>query len=465
MITWYIDIKAHHICFAGGLRCRVISAVILAAVCICVVIIVTAPIDVPLQQQYASLDRCQGVGPSSVAHVTQSGVYTIVGTFSEHNLTCFESFANVNLEPHEDRSNFNVTLYSVSQNDLEISLLHFNNTSSDSDHRFNLGMITRSRIFDDCYSQIIFDVRNYFLESNIRLDIDVSSNLSTSELFVCSFSDEDTYYSKFKTPNEIFLKGANDCRSVVLKGGERRNISEIFIADQPSFWYIGVAANVTVYVHRIWLRGVGHSISGITQNSAQPTTCTMPDESGLSQTNINRFETACKLNLSVYKPVNQNVFNDVVLVAYEKDDPRRNYFTVVNVTLKSRDFGHTVRVYTIVVATVDTSLLIFAVILTIIIILFRNPCIMSKLQKRYPTQVTEEQDQNPDREGQSADTHPSISSSRQYDQRVPGNESNSVQQGFQNLPSQDPASEPQTSKTVEDYTADPSFVTGHQVSN
>lgn len=435
------------------------------AVCIFLVVIVilliTAPIVVPLQQQHASLDRCHDAGPSSVAHITQSGVYTLVGTFSEEDLIkCFESFANVNLEPCEDRSNFNVTLYPVSQNNLEISLLHFNNTSSDSDHHFNLGMITLSRIFDDYYSQIIFGVRNYFLDTNITLVIDVSSNLSISELFVCSFSDEDTYYSKFETPNETFSKGANDCGSVTLKGGERRNISKVFTADQPSFWYIGIAANITVYVHRIWLRGVGKSISGITQNSAQPTICTMPDKS-LSQTNINRFGTACILNLSVYKPVNQNMFDDVVLVAYEKDDPRRNYFTIVNITLKSKDFSYTVRAYTIGIATGNTVLFILTFVVILTIMLF--PCIKSKLQKRYPTQDTEE---NFDREGRSVDTT-ERSSSRHYqiiDQRVPGNGSNNVEQGNLPAPLQDPVHEPQSSKTVEDYSADPSFVREYQVS-
>ena len=414
--------------------CRLVTLAVCIFLVVIVILLITAPIAVPLQQQHASLDRCHDAGPSSVAHITQSGVYTIIGTFSEEDLIkCFESFANVNLEPREDRSNFNITLYPVSQNDLEISLLHFNNTSSNSDHRFNLGMITRSRIFDDYYSQIIFGVRNYFLDTNIMLVIDVSSNLSTSEMFVCSFSDEDTYYSKFETPNETFSKGANDCRSVTLKGGERHNISKVFIADQPSFWYIGIAANVSVYVHRVWLRGVGHSISGITQNSAQPTICTMPDKS-LSQTNINHFGTACVLNLiSVYKPVNQNMFDDVVLVAYEKDDPRRNYFTIVNVTLKSKDFSYTVRAYTIGVATGNAILFILTFVVILTIILF--PCIKSKLQKKYPTQVTEERGQNPDREGQSVDTresHPSISSSRHcqiIDQRVPGNESNNMEQG------------------------------------
>ena len=437
-------------CFADGSCCRLVT---LVAVCIFlvvfVILLITAPIAAPLQQQRASLARCHNLRPSSVAHVTQSGVYTIIGTLSMEYLKCFESLANVSLESHEDRSNFNVTLYSVSQNDLEISLLHFNNTSSDSDHHFNLGMINHSRIFDDYYSQVIFDVRNYFLEANITLDVDVSSNFSTSELFVCSFSDEDTYYSKFKTPsNEMFLKGANDCRSIILKGGERRNISEVFIADQPSFWYIGIAANITVYIHHIWLTGVGKSIRGIIQNSTQPTTCTMSDKS----LNINRFGKSCILNISVYKQ-KFNTFNDVVLVAYEKDDLRKNYFTVVNVTLKSRDFSNTVRAYTTGIAIVNPILLILLIVVILTISLF--PCIKSKLQKKYMAlRPTEEQG---DREEQSVDTRDQI-----IDQRVPGNESNNVERG--NLPSPDPASEPQTSRTVEDYSADPSFVIGHQVS-
>jgi hypothetical protein len=408
--------------------------------------LITAPIAVPLQKQSASLDQCRGIGPSSVAHVTQSGVYTIVGTFSEENLTCFESVANVNLEPLEERSNnYNVILYLVNLNDLEISLLHFNNTGSDSDHRFNLGMITRSRIFDDYYSQVIFGVRNYLLNANVALDIDVSSNLSTSELLVCTFSDKDTYYAKFETPNETFWKGANDCRSIILKGGERRNVSEIFIADQPSFWYIGIAANVTdtVYVHRIWLRGVGHNISGIAQNSAQPTTCKMPDRS-ISQKDVNHFGTACTLKLDHYKPENRNMSNDdVVLVAYEKDDPRRNYFTVVNIMLKSRDFSHTVRVYTIVAAATCTTAVILSIVVIPFIIFF--PCIKSKCQKKYPTQVTDERGQ--------------ISS---VDESVPGNESNNVEREI--LSSQDPAREPPTSKTVEDYSAHPSFGVGYEAS-
>ena len=315
-------------------------------------------------------------------------------------------------------------------------------------------MINHSRIFDDYYSQLIFDVRNYFLEANITLDIDVSSNFSTSELFVCSFSDEDTYYSKFKTPsNETFRKGANDCRSIILKGGERRNISEVFIADQPSFWYIGIAANITVYIHRIQLRGVGKSIRGIIQNSIQPTTCMMSDKS----ININRFGKSCILNISVSKAVNQK-FNDVVLVAYEKDHLRKNYFTVVNVTLKSRDFSNTVRAYTIGIAIVNPILLILLVVVILTILLF--PCIKSKLQKKYMAlRPTEEQG---DREEQSADTRDQ--NLIIADQGVPGNESNNVERG--NLLSPDPASEPQTSRTVEDYSADldPSFVTGHQES-
>ena len=453
--------------FADGSRCW-LMIIVLAVVCICICLIIMLSISTPMailiQRALRSHDQCKGVGLSSIANVTQSGIYTIVGIFTEENLTCSESIANVNLKPHENRSNYYITMYLVNNNELEISLLHFNNTSNDSESHFNLGTINSNyRIFDDYFSQLIFCVRNYFLEANITLDIDVSSNFSTSELYVCSFFDKHTYYSKFDTSsNETFLNGANDCRSIILQGGERRNISEVFVADQPSFWYIGIAANVTdsVYVHRIWLRGVGHSISGITQNSAQPTTCTIP---GTKQKNINRFGTTCILDLSVYKPVNQNMFNNIVLVAYEKDDPSNDYFTAVNVTLKRKDFSHTVRSYTIGVAVGDTILpiLTVVVILTIIIVLWNYAWIISKLrnQMKYPTQVTDPAErvrgQESDRERQSTDTHLLIrSSSHIIDQRVhAGIKSNS-----------EPESERKTSKTVEDYSADPLFMGGYEES-
>ena len=115
-------------------------------------------------------------------------------------------------------------------------------------------------------------------------------------------------------------------------------------------------------------------------------------------------------------------------------------------------------------ANVIIIVFILVVILTVIL-----PYIKSKLQKRYPTQVTaEEREQSPEsrsREGSiDRENYASISSSRhcQIDQRVQGNESNTVEQG--NLSSPAPEREPQTSKTVEDYLADPSFDIGHQAS-
>ena len=87
--------------FADGSCCRLVSLTVFIFLVVIVILSITAPIAAPLQQRRASLDQCHDAGPSSVAKVTQSGVYTIVGTFSEHNLTCFESFANVNLEPHD----------------------------------------------------------------------------------------------------------------------------------------------------------------------------------------------------------------------------------------------------------------------------------------------------------------------------------------------------------------------------
>ena len=106
--------------FAGHGQCSHFKLIVLAA-CICLVLVssITALIAIPLKGQRVLLDQCHDVGPSSVAHVTQSGVYTVVGTLSVDNLTCYESFANVNLESCEDRSKFNITLYLV--NNLETS--------------------------------------------------------------------------------------------------------------------------------------------------------------------------------------------------------------------------------------------------------------------------------------------------------------------------------------------------------
>lgn len=413
---------------------------------------ITAPIAVLIREQYGLLDQCHNAS-LLVAHETQSGVYTVVGNVSEANLMCYGSFAHVNLKSYEDRSNYTVTLYFVNQNDLKKSLLIFNN----SDDYFNLGMITRHRIFDEYYAPNYFGVKNYFLNASITLDIDVSSNFSTSELFVCFFQDKDTY------SNEVLWRSTNYCRSAILESGEHCNISETFVADQPSFWYIGIASNSTVDVHRIWLRGTGYSISGIIQNSTQPTICAV-DRKTISQKNISRFGVCILDGFSVLdnKPINQ----DLYLVAYEKDDPERNYFTTVNVKFKSRDFSYPVRTYTIGVAVANLSLTAFFFVVILIIILL--PFIKSKFRRRYPTQEQEE-DQSPDNgagpEGSfgRAEAHPSSSGHYQIEQSGPaGNETVRVEHG--NLPSQGPECEPQTSKTVEDYSANPSFGIGYQAS-
>lgn len=232
---------------------------------------------------------------SSVAHSTQSGVYTIVGNISEANLSCYESLANVELKANENRSDYNIILYRIDQNDLEKSLLLFNNTQNDSDHPFDLGMTNFFRIFDEYFAPNYFGVKNYFLDANMTLDKDVSSSSSSSELFMCFFSDRDTYYYKFTPSNETFWRSTNNCRSNILKSGEHRSVSETFVADQPSFLYIGIASTTPVDVHRIRLQGIGHDISGIAQNSTQPTICGV--HKSTSQKNMNGM---CMLNVSVY---------------------------------------------------------------------------------------------------------------------------------------------------------------------
>ena len=58
-----------------------------------------------------------------------------------------------------------------------------------------------------------------------------------------------------------------------------------------------------------------------------------------------------------------HVNQDVYIVAYEKDNPNRNYFTDVNVTFKKKDFSNPVRIG------VATNLPFFVVVLIMTIII------------------------------------------------------------------------------------------------
>ena len=422
------------------------------AICLLVVVmlLITAPIAVPVNRYRALLDQCHNVS-LSVAHISQSGVYTIVGILSGVNLICYKPFANVDLRSQERNNNFNISLYIITQNNLEKAPLFFNNTKN----KCYLGNITAGytqRIFDTYYAQNCFNVKNYFLDANVTLDIDVSCGFLSSELFVCFFSD-DSVYDEFLDSNETFWRSTNNCRSTTLKGSERCNVSETFVVDQPSYWYIGIATSATVDVHHVWLRGIAYNISSITQKSTQPTVCSV--ESSISRKSIKQ-NGRCIIPILDKKPVNQ----DLYIVAYEEEDQHRNYLTAINIMLDKMDFNHPVQMYTIGVVITDP--IIFVVVM--LVALF--PYIKARCQVQQtlssPVQATctdGEQRQNSEndqeqREGSTnRENHPITSRHRQTEQIVQqDNESHNVEQGN--------SGEPQTSKTVETYSTNLSFAVG-----